>query len=249
MISYGKADDQLMITPAPETCELIDYTTVHYCKALDQYNMTYLPNARGHTSQFEAFSELATFGNAILSNCSGAILDFLCSYYVPLCFDNGQVVQLLPCSNLCEEVYNGCNDDLMNNGGLVTSWPEHLNCSLFPSYGSQVSCFGPSDPSQLVIPSLIPGLNAPAPTSTTTSVVTPQNSTTIDDPSSLTSVVVSTPLETTTVTYTATSSTATVAPTTTPDLTRPDSGCSLKYSFITALVSVVLGTLMMQYLR
>ena len=179
-------EDILTVTPpaAPESCELVDYTVVHYCKALDSYDMTALPNNRGHATQAEAFKELSGYGTAILSNCSGAILDFLCSYYIPFCFESGndQFIRLLPCQSMCLEVYTNCNDDLETQGGL--SWPPHLNCTLFPPYPTSASdeaCFGPQDPSTLVLPALIPGLNAPAPTNTTSAVAT-GSSTNTDTP-------------------------------------------------------------------
>ena len=172
---HAALEDILTVSPPAETdsCELIDYTVVHYCKALDSYNLTSLPNNRDQTTQAEAFKELSQYKDAILSNCSGAILNFLCSYYIPFCFEsNNQIMQLLPCQNLCLEVYANCNDDVIALGASlgVSAWPSHLNCSLFPAYPA--ACFGPQDPSTLVLPALIPGLNAPAPTKTTTTTNT-----------------------------------------------------------------------------
>ena len=158
----------LTVTPPPESCEPVDYTIVHYCKALDAYNMTSFPNSLNHQTQEEAFSDLATFFLAIKSNCSGAILDFLCGYYIPFCFEtqNMQLLRLQPCQNLCEQVYNDCIDDLLADE-KINGWPQHLNCTLFPPFPQSANdsiCFGPPDPSVLVLPAIIPGINAPAPT-------------------------------------------------------------------------------------
>ena len=250
MYSRGaSSEDQLTVTPAPETCELVDYTIVHYCKALDSYSMTSFPNSRNHMSQSEAFSEMQQFREAIISNCSGAILDFLCSYYIPICFEvNDQVMQLLPCRSLCEQVYNNCNDDLLaSNNSLLQSWPDHLNCTLFPN---SAPCFGPSDPSMLVLPALIPGINAPVCTVPTSSSSSTAETATQADSSTIMMIIDQTASTVTTPSSRTVTTTTTPTPTSMerPDLPRPDSAWTLRYSIIISLVSVMTSVLMVKYL-
>ena len=140
------------------------------------YNMISYPTKNGLETQAQAFQQLVDFRPLILVNCSGASLLFLCSYYAPVCFTIGQtLIQLDPCRNLCEEVYNNCLS-LFQEQGLA--WPEHLNCSNFPTKSNQSLCFGPDDPSTIVVPALIPGFNAPIPvpsggTNSSTIIISP----------------------------------------------------------------------------
>ena len=257
----------ITVSPPPDFCELIDFTVIHYCKALGSYNMTSFPNAKKHETQNEAFEELNDFGDLIRTNCSGGILNFLCSYYVPLCYmtpQTGQLLRLQPCQNLCEDVYDNCIS-IFEDKGL--DWPEHLNCSLFPPYpqsANDTPCFGPQDPSTLVLPAIIPGLNAPAPTETTplttssletTLLTTSSLETTLLTTSSLdltTSSLETTLLTTSSLDLTASSTTtsrAMVLPTKSPDETtlppiqQPDNGIALCASFFTVSVCILFGFL------
>ena len=247
------------VSPPPDFCELIDFTVVHYCKALGSYNMTSFPNAKEHETQDEAFEELNDFGNLIQTNCSGGILNFLCSYYVPLCYmtpQTGQLLRLQPCQNLCEDVYDNCISFFEDRD---LDWPEHLNCSLFPPYPQSVTdmpCFGPPDPSTLVLPAIIPGLNAPAPTETTPSTTSsletaPSTTSSLETAPSTTSSLETAPsttssLETTTISIT---SRTMVLPTknpnetTLPPIQQPDNGIALCASFVTVSACVLFGFL------
>ena len=117
------------------------------------YNVTATPNARGHETQNEASHEMASFmplwtGETV---CSNAIVHFLCSFYFPFCYKQGDNdATLMPCRNLCEAVRTGCEEEINNNTG--SEWPAFLNCNEFPNFGEEILCFGPFDPSSLTIP-------------------------------------------------------------------------------------------------
>ena len=168
---YGEAT----LTPPPESCEVLDYNIIPYCYTMD-YNTTSYPTKNGLETQAQAFQQLSDFSPLISVNCSGASLLFLCSYYAPPCFDVGQTLfQLDPCQNLCEEVYNNCFSYFQQQN---LPWPEHLNCTNFPAKSNQSLCFGPDDPSIIVVPALIPGFNAPIPgasggTNYSTTIISP----------------------------------------------------------------------------
>ena len=175
--------EEATLTPPPESCELLDYNVIPFCYTMD-YNMTSYPTKNGLENQAQAFQQLNDFRPLILVNCSGASLLFLCSYYAPLCFDLGDtLLQLDPCRNLCEEVYDNCFSHFQQQN---VPWPEHLNCSNFPEK-NQSLCFGPDDPSTIVVPALIPGVNAPIPGasggSNSSTIIISSSTTTIYSPS------------------------------------------------------------------
>lgn len=176
--------EEATLTPPPESCELLDYNVIPFCYTMD-YNMTSYPTKNGLENQAQAFQQLNDFRPLILVNCSGASLLFLCSYYAPLCFDLGNtLLQLDPCRNLCEEVYDNCFSHFQQQN---VPWPDHLNCSNFPEKNNQSLCFGPDDPSTIVVPALIPGVNAPIPGasegSNSSTIIISSSTTTIYSPS------------------------------------------------------------------
>lgn len=179
IVACALSNDILTVTPPPDSCSgPFDPAATQYCSVLEPYLMNNsliaLPNERGHQNQAEVNSELTAYAPLIRISCSGAILEFLCSYYLPLCFEvpqAAQIVRLKPCRSLCEEVYDNCADDLEING---YPWPEHLNCS---AYFPEENCYSPpEDPSNIMLPEYIPGIGTitpPPPTTTINTKITP----------------------------------------------------------------------------
>ena len=97
----------------------------------DNWNYTFLPNIRGHTTQDRANIELNDFLPLIRSNCSDLLVKFLCAVYVPFCTEtpSEEAFVVLPCRELCEQARNGCEPLLIANGFM---WPDHLFCDLYP---------------------------------------------------------------------------------------------------------------------
>ena len=139
----GSESNRLIdVQPIRSSCEKIDYTVASVCKPLQtNYNSTAFPNLHNDETQQQAVKILEAFGDLIDSDCSKFARDFLCSYFIPPCFTlpNNDVAMKLhsPCRNLCEDVYNNCID-LISDAGK--SWPDYLNCSLFPV--SNGACYG-----------------------------------------------------------------------------------------------------------
>ncbi len=165
-------DEQLDVsTPAipAGSCETI--TDVSLCLHVSWENASF-PNLRGHSTQVEANQELSDFLPLVMRQCSNAIVQFLCSVYAPFCTNQEvQDLVLKPCRGVCEYVRAGCEPVLMEYG---LPWPEHLNCTNFPSVqdatGSPESlCFN-INVNSVSIPTEI----VPAPSST---VVIPPSST------------------------------------------------------------------------
>lgn len=114
------------------------------------WNDTFFPNVREHSTQAEAMNELDDFLPLILSQCSNAIVHFLCSVYMPHCSStsmSGEIIVVSPCRSVCEYVRLGCEPLLTQNG---FPWPNHLMCDNFPS---DQPCLNISDFSSVEIPS------------------------------------------------------------------------------------------------
>lgn len=139
-------------SPRTTSCQPLDVDTVPYCANVG-YDMVSLPNSRGHTTQQEVFAELQDFLPLILTGCSGAMVHFLCSVYMPPCFDDGNEVAK-PCKELCEEVHDDCAAELVDKD--EENWPQ-LQCSQFPSLDEDSNCYG-QDPKALTLPA-IPGVS------------------------------------------------------------------------------------------
>ena len=126
------------------SCE--DLTAIPLCTPLE-YRSVYYPNPRGHETQEEANTELEDFAPLIQSGCSPYLRHFLCAYYAPLCKTFlPPDLQVPPCRELCVHVYQQCQSLLLSQG---FNWPDHLDCSLFPTKANMNWCFGPDDPAQL----------------------------------------------------------------------------------------------------
>ncbi len=117
------------------------------CKSIEEipmcaglgYEAFALPNILKQDSISQINTELSALIGA--TQCSNALVYFLCSLYAPFCFNmhfNGENVAqtLSPCRNLCLYVREGCIDDIQR---LELS---HLNCAEYPDGGL---CFGPSN--------------------------------------------------------------------------------------------------------
>ena len=127
---------------ANQTCGAVGWNTVHF------------PNFRNQETQAEAENELREYYPLINTNCSNCIVHFLCSVYFPFCDPNYPYFRLPPCKELCDCVYNGCNDDLQAYG---FSWPEYLDCNnadKFPPNSTSGLIFCPTDVDSLTIPSI-----------------------------------------------------------------------------------------------
>lgn len=136
------------VSDEPSRCEDIK---VRECTKLG-YNVTHVPNLRGHTNQNEAENELRDFLPLAINKCSNAILHFLCGFYVPACFiePDGTIIVLKPCQNLCKYITPGCKEDLEQ---ASFTWPTFFNCSL-ETFSNKSSCFGPDDLMTVTIPEL-----------------------------------------------------------------------------------------------
>lgn len=197
LLTYGLSVDSTLTPPVADSCQLIDYTVIPMCYTI-QYNATDYPTGNGIENQVDAAGQLNDFRVLIEGNCSGASLSFFCSYYAPPCYDvGGMLYRLNPCQSLCQQVFDDCFMYFVQNN---RPWPEHLNCTLFPNSSF---CFGPDDPSTLVLPAVVPGLNAPIPTGTTegsisqTPIINPTGSSSHSNIDIITSSVDSVPMMTT----------------------------------------------------
>ncbi len=126
---------------------------IEMCEPLVYVNIS-LPNPRGHLSYTQVNKELEDFEQLILSGCSSYLRHFLCAYYAPLCRDYLPVdLNILPCQELCLHVKKRCESlvlltqhpDAPDN----YTWPEHLQCNLFPTKTQAPWCFGPDNIAQL----------------------------------------------------------------------------------------------------
>ena len=146
--AQGQNTSATLPTIGPEEpCQNI--TDVPICEDMP-WRTTFLPNAFGHTSQIEANQELEQFRRLIQSNCSGAIVIFLCSAYFPYCTENHPLRVLQPCRRVCQHVRDGC-EPVFNERAGGLPWPDHLNCD---NYEDNDQCFGPSplDLEEVTIP-------------------------------------------------------------------------------------------------
>ena len=109
------------------------------------YNMTSMPNQFNHYTQHEAAMEAHQFYALVEINCSKDLRFFLCSMYTPICIPNYKQ-QVKACKSVCVRARLGCEKYLKKFG---FEWPEHMNCDLFPEYGtSKDVCMDPIDATQ-----------------------------------------------------------------------------------------------------
>ncbi|CAF0736109.1 unnamed protein product [Brachionus calyciflorus] len=120
------------------TCQEI---TVPMCRNIE-YNTTSFPNQFNHETQQEAAAEAHQFWALVEINCAKELKFFLCSMYTPICVPN-YPQPIKACKSVCVRARLGC-EKYMKKFGF--EWPEHMNCDLFPEYGSSKEvCMDPMD--------------------------------------------------------------------------------------------------------
>ena len=154
-----------LITPPPipnlvPVCEPLKEITL--CMGI--YDNASFPNVRDHQTQAIANDELEQFIPLIQGGCSNAIVHFLCAVYAPFCQYNRPEIEITPCRELCQYVYDGCVQPLLDFG---ISWPPHLNCDLYQPNDTSEIDFCPTNLRTLKVPNII--VQTPRPLSTTES--------------------------------------------------------------------------------
>lgn len=125
-------------------------TSIPLCKQIG-YNLTYMPNRFGHKTQFDAGLIIHQFWPLVLINCSPRLKHFICSLYAPIC-DPLYHKEIVPCRSFCEEVRDSCQPVMKSNG---FPWPNHLQCSNFPSRSKNPICMKPERENKSTIVSTI----------------------------------------------------------------------------------------------
>lgn len=124
-----------------ETSGKCEEISVPMCRNL-QYNMTSMPNQFNHETQHEAAMEAHQFWALVEINCAKELKFFLCSMYTPICLPNYKQ-PVKACRSVCVRARMGC-EQYMKKFGF--EWPDHMNCELFPEYGSSKEvCMDPID--------------------------------------------------------------------------------------------------------
>lgn len=146
---------------------------IKMCEPLGYDSIT-LPNPRGHVNKTEVSVELEDYKQLLDSGCSMYLRHFLCAYYAPMCevflpLD----LNILPCTELCLHVRTRC-EPLLESYGYT--WPEHLECELFPNKTQAPWCFGPPNSS------VINEDSTSSITPTATVAITTSSSTAVDEP-------------------------------------------------------------------
>ena len=138
------ASDFLPVNTGLRKCEDL---TINVCSEVG-YDMTSIPNSRGHVSQEAAQAELMNFLPLESSSCSSSTREFLCAFYAPVCIVSqaDAEIMLKPCRHLCESFKAGCEAILVESG---FSWPPFFNCSL-DTFGEPPVCF--ANPATTTIP-------------------------------------------------------------------------------------------------
>lgn len=119
-------------------CEKI---TIPLCQSVG-YNSTYMPNRFGQKTQADAGLVVHQFYPLVLINCSPLLKHFVCSLYAPMC-DPVYFKEIVPCRSFCEEVRDSCSTVMQVHG---FPWPEHLQCSQFPTREENNICMRPTKP-------------------------------------------------------------------------------------------------------
>lgn len=90
-------------------------------------DMTY---CSGELQRRESVQEANTWISLLNSRCHPQLMKFICSIYNPICLQSHQVMPIPPCRELCQQVHAECISRMYLFG---FTWPEHVNCDLFPS--------------------------------------------------------------------------------------------------------------------
>ena len=119
----------------------------------DIWNTTLLPNIRGQTDPLMISKELNDYLPLVHSECSNAIVIFLCSVYLPYCTNtnkkSNEIIVLQPCRHVCQYVKGQCESLYIRHG---LSWPAHLECDDFPV---TQPCFNVTELEDITIPSYL----------------------------------------------------------------------------------------------
>ncbi len=116
-------------------CHDVPESIACYCG----YNVTVLPNSRGHTTVEEALGEFFHFKQLLTANpCSDYIGALLCFDYFPLhagvgkrnCGAENTIVR--PCRSTCEAAKNTACTNLIT-ASHAGRWAPHLDCKNFPT--------------------------------------------------------------------------------------------------------------------
>ncbi len=116
-------------------CHALPKEVSDYCG----HSTTALPNARGHTTVYEALSEFDDFAQLLTdSPCSDQLGVLLCFHYFPFggCTPD-TVVEcengVTPCKDTCEAAKSeSCTDLVILQS--PSGWANHLDCESFPIY-------------------------------------------------------------------------------------------------------------------
>ena len=123
-----------VLDPNDECVCACERVTAETCKA--EYKRTVFPNKVNEFSiQKEALEVFKSFPTEVLTlqTCSSMLTTFLCSYYFPPCANNFSCEEVGPCDSLCYQVRASCEPLLLQHN---YTWPDHLNCSKFPTPNS-----------------------------------------------------------------------------------------------------------------
>ncbi len=106
------------------------------------YNVTMLPNSRGHKTIQEAFREFSHFLRLLTASpCSDQIGVLVCFEYFP--FPAGPTSSVTPCRETCESAQNEACTSLVLSV-ISTGWAKHLSCSKYESTDqNDTICVGP----------------------------------------------------------------------------------------------------------
>ncbi len=117
-------------------CHALPKEVSEYCG----HSTTVLPNARGHTTVYEALSEFDDFARLLTNSpCSDQLGVLLCFHYFPFgsCTPD-TVVEcengVTPCKDTCEAAKSESCTALLLNSQMVSGWANHLGCERFPIY-------------------------------------------------------------------------------------------------------------------
>ncbi len=142
---------QLVVPPIPvfkpRVCEPLQEITL--CQGIEMYTNVSFPNIRDHPTQSAANRELEQFIPLIEVGCSNAIVHFLCAIYAPFCQYNRPEIEVAPCRELCQYVFDGCESILRTQFNL--EWPPHLECANFLPDSQSDLDFCPKEPRNLTI--------------------------------------------------------------------------------------------------
>ena len=96
------------------------------------YNQTALPNWLGQRTELEAVLHLGALMPLIETGCSSELRFLLCVLYLPVCLhdpNNGNLLDVKPCRQLCERVHNRCVNKVKRKG---EKWLTNFSCNDLP---------------------------------------------------------------------------------------------------------------------